>query len=63
MNKKIIRVSVEIFLLEAHNDRIATTSRMDEALDVSEWDFNKVSYVMGNLTNVGYKPKIIEVKK
>lgn len=59
--KKIIKIETGKFLYEAHNDRITFVDNIQKALDISNWNFEQVSWIMGNLSKLEYSPKVIEV--
>lgn len=52
--KKILRISQGEWLLYANKDSVATTKNKDMAMDITDWNFNQLSYFISNLRKVGY---------
>lgn len=61
--KKIIQVKNGEYLLEVRNNAVATTYNRDIAMDVSDWEWSQLEFIVSNLVNVGYgKTKVLEVR-
>lgn len=60
--KVVIKVNNNHFIAQANEEFVIGCNHVKDALDVSDWTFEQLQYVMSNLHNVGHKnAKVIEV--
>lgn len=60
--KKVLQIEPERFLQSAGNDVVFACHHIKDALDISDWSFEQLHYVMSNLYKMGNtKVKVIEV--
>ena len=61
--KKVLQIEPERFLQEVmSNDMVVACHHIKDALDISDWSFEQLHYIMSNLYKVGNtKIKVIEV--
>lgn len=52
--KKIIKIKKGEYLLAIANNSVATTYKIDSALDISKWSLETLGFIVGNLKKVGY---------
>ncbi len=62
--RKILKIKNGEYLLEVKNNAAMTTYNKDVALDISDWDFNQIAFVISNLHKVGYvEAKVEEIEE
>lgn len=62
--KKIVQVKNGEYLLDVAEKSVVTTYKRKSAIDVSEWSFDTLSYILSGLKSVGYDDvKILEIEK
>jgi hypothetical protein len=62
--KKILRIKTGEFLLEVREGNVVTTYGIKNALDISDWSFKQLEYIISNLHKVGYtKAEVIEYEQ
>lgn len=63
VSKSVLQIKNGEYLLEIRGNAVATTYKKESALDITEWKWEQVEYIVSNLYKVGYtKCKIVEVK-
>ncbi|AYP68209.1 hypothetical protein PQE75_gp077 [Bacillus phage vB_BcoS-136] len=63
LNKKILEIRKGEYLLEIRNNAVVTTYNQDIAMDISDWKWEQVEYIVSNLVKVGYsKCKVITIE-
>ena len=62
--KKVLQIEPERFLQDVNNDFVTACHHIKDALDISDWTFEQLEYVMSNLYKMGNKKvKVIEVNR
>jgi hypothetical protein len=63
--KKVLKITANKtseFLFAYDNKSVATCKSVKDAIDITQFNFDQIAFLISNLKKVGYTTQIIEVK-
>jgi hypothetical protein len=63
--KKVLKITANKkseFLFAYDNKSVATCKNIKDAVDIAQFTFDQISFLISNLKRVGYQTEVVEVK-